>query len=83
MFLIWTNLVTLVHLEIGNFSFFQYSNMIGIGFLVDNLYKLDIHVSLINESLHASNFGTKHQLTDENSFMLWHKHLGHISKQSI
>ena len=61
---------------------FQYSNMIGIGSLVDNLYKLDINVSHINESLHASNCGTKHKLTDENSFM-WHKRLGHISKQRI
>ena len=51
--------------------------------MVDNLYKLDINVSHINESLHVSNCGTKHKLTDENSFMLWHKHLGHISKQMI
>ena len=41
--------------------------------LVDNLYKLDINASHINESLHASNFGTKRKLTDENSSMLWHK----------
>ena len=57
--------------------------MIGTSFLVDNLYKLDINVSHINESLHASNFGTKCKLTDENSPMLWHKRLGHISKQRM
>ena len=61
LFLVWTNLVTLVFFFFGNgkFSLFQYSNMIGIGSLVGNLYKLDIHASDINESLHASNHGTK------------------------
>ena len=47
--------------------------MIGIGSLVDNIYKLDIHASDINESLHASNCGTKWKLIDENSSILWHK----------
>ena len=62
---------------------FQYSNMIGIGSLVDNLYKLDINVSYINESFHISKCGAKCKLIDENSSMLWHKRLGHISKQMI
>ena len=44
--------------------------MIGISSLVDNLYKLDINVSHINESLHVSNCDTKRKLTDENSSML-------------
>ena len=57
----------------GKSSLFQYSNMIGIGSLVDNIYKLDIHASDINESLHASNHGTKWKLIDENSSILWHK----------
>ena len=51
--------------------------------MVDNLYKLNINVSHINESLHASNYGTKRKLTDENYSMLWYKRLGHISKQRI
>ena len=54
----------------GKVSLFKYSNMIGTGSLVDNLYKLDINVSHINESLQASNCGTKRKLTDENSSML-------------
>ena len=29
----------------GKMTLFQYSNMIGIGFLANNLYKLDINVS--------------------------------------
>ena len=57
----------------GKMSLFQYSNMIRTGSLVDNLYKLDINVSHINESLHVSNYGTKRKLTDENSSLLWHK----------
>ena len=67
----------------GKMSFFQYSNMVGTSSLVDNLYKLDINVLHINESLHASDCGTKRKLTYENSSMLWHKRLGHISKQRI
>ena len=54
--------------------------MIGTNSSVDNLYKWDINVSHIYESLHASNCGTNRKLTDENSSMLWHKCLGHISK---
>ena len=61
-------------------SLFQYLNMISTCSLVDNLYKLDINVSHINESLHASNYGIKRKLTNENSSMLWHKRLRHISK---
>ena len=67
----------------GKVSLFQYSNMIGTGSLVDDLYKLDINVSHINESLHASNCGTKRKLTDENPSMLWHRRLEHISKQRM
>ena len=67
----------------GKVSLFQYSNMIGTGSLVGNLYKLNINVSRINESLHESNYGTKRKLTYENSSMLWHKRLGHISKQRM
>ena len=67
----------------GKISIFQYSNMIGIGSLIDNLYKLDINVSHIYESLHASNCSTKFKLIDKNSYLLWDKSLGHISKQRI
>ena len=44
--------------------------MIDTCYLVDNIYKLDILVSHINELLHASNCGTKRKLTDKNSSML-------------
>ena len=39
--------------------------MIGIGSLVDDLYKLDINVSHINEFLHASNCGIRRKLSDD------------------
>ena len=51
-------------------SLFHYSNMIGTCSLVDNLYKLDINVSYINESFHISKCGAKRKLIDENSSML-------------
>ena len=57
--------------------------MIGTNSSVDNLYKWDINVSHIYESLHASKCGSKRKLTDENSSMLWHKRLRDISKQRI
>ena len=67
----------------GKLSLFQYSNIIGTGSLVDNLYKLDLHALKIIQTLHASSYGIKHKLLNENSSMLWHKCVGHISKQRI
>ncbi|KAJ4728701.1 Retrovirus-related Pol polyprotein from transposon TNT 1-94 [Melia azedarach] len=48
----------------------------------DNLYSLDI-IASFNESLDLSSRGTKRKLTNENSAVLWHKRLGHISRQRI
>ena len=68
----------------NKFSLFQNSNLVGTGSLSlsDNLYLLDTIVSY-NETLHTSSCGTKRKLTNENSAMVWHKRLGHISKQRI
>ena len=69
-------------MEKGNLSLFQNSNIIGTGSLMDNLYKLDLdaaHIKL-NETLHVNGYGTKRQLINENSSILWHKRLGHISQ---
>ena len=55
--------------------------MVGSGSLIDNLYMLDV-VSSYNEILQISSHGTKRKL-NENSATLWHKRLGHISKQRI
>ncbi|KAL6311270.1 hypothetical protein AAG906_016241 [Vitis piasezkii] len=54
-----------------------------IGSLIDKLYKLNIKTTNGNETLHSSNYGIKRKLMNENSSMLWHKRLGHISNQRI
>ncbi|RVW36414.1 Retrovirus-related Pol polyprotein from transposon TNT 1-94 [Vitis vinifera] len=51
--------------------------------LTDKLYKLNIKATNGNETLHSSNYGIKRKLMNENSSMLWHKRLGHISNQRI
>ena len=66
------------------FSISLNSNVIGTGslFVHDNLYLLDT-VASFNETLYTSIHGTKRKLTNKDSIMLWHKRLGHISKQRI
>ena len=67
----------------GMVSLYINSNVIGTGSLTDKLYKLNIKTSNGNETLHSSNYGIKRKLTNENSSMLWHRNLGHISNQRI
>jgi len=62
-------------------SLFQNSKLIGTGSLIDNLYMLDSFTSF-NKILLSDSCGTKRKL-NENSATLWHKRLGHISKQRI
>jgi len=66
--------------ENNKVSLFQNLNIICSIFLIDNLYKLDLN--FCNEILQTSSRGTKRKL-NENSASLWHKRLGHISKQRI
>lgn len=68
----------------NKFSFFQDSNLSGTGSLSlhDNLYLLDT-IASFNETLHTSSRGTNRKLTDNDSVTLWHKRLGHISKERI
>ena len=40
-------------------------------------------IASFNETLHVELCGTKRKLTNENSPLLWHKRLGHISKKRI
>ena len=69
--------------ENGMVSLYLNSNIIGTGSLTDKLYKLNIKATNGNETLHSSNYGIKRKLMNENSSMLWHKRLGHISNQRI
>ena len=62
-------------------SLFQNSQLISISSLIDNLYMLDSYASY-NKVLLSKSCGTKRKL-NENYAMLWHKCLGHISKQRI
>ena len=62
-------------------SLYLNSNVIGIGSLTDKLYKLNIKATNGNETLHSSNYGIKRKLINENSSMLWHRRLDHISNQ--
>ena len=57
------------------------SNVVRTGILVDRLYMLE-SIASHNEILHVNSNGTKRKL-NENSASLWHKRLGHISKQRI
>nr|KYP56903.1 Retrovirus-related Pol polyprotein from transposon TNT 1-94 [Cajanus cajan] len=65
----------------NKFSLYQNSNVVGSGSLIDNLYLLDV-VSSNKENFHIDSRGTKRKI-NENSTTLWHKRLGHISKQRI
>ncbi|KAI0524826.1 hypothetical protein KFK09_004214 [Dendrobium nobile] len=68
----------------GCFSLFKCNQLIGSGMLCDGLYKLKLD-NLFSETLLTlhHNVGTKHGLMNENSAYLWHKRLGHISKERI
>ena len=58
--------------------------MIGSGTLYDGLYKLNLD-NLYVETLMTlhHNVGTKRSLVDERFAYLWHKRLGHISKERM
>ena len=64
------------------FSLFSKSKVVGTGILIDGLYKLNLHASY-SESLYVNNLGTKRTLIKENSYSLWHRRLGRISKERI
>ena len=50
--------------------------------MIDGLYKLNLHASYF-ESLYVNNLGSKRTLIKENSYSLWYRRLGHISKERI
>ena len=58
--------------------------IIGNAFLTDGLYKFDLDLSYENSllTLH-SGIGIKRSFTNENSSMLWHRRLRHISMERI
>ena len=87
------NLVSLPKLDVagfvfkfgsGSFSLFKNSKLIGSGILCDGLYKFKLD-NVFTETLMTlhHNGGIKCSLVDENSAYLWHKRLGHISKERM
>ena len=74
------------YFKFGNecFSLFKQNIFIGYGILCDGLYKLKLD-NVFAESLLTlhHNVGTKRDQTNESSAYLWHKRLGHISKERI
>ncbi|KAL0551495.1 hypothetical protein IC582_010583 [Cucumis melo] len=66
------------------FSLFKQNIFIGSGIICDDLYKLKLD-NVVAESLLTlhHNVGTKRGQTNELSAYLWHKRLGHISKERI
>ncbi|WVZ13110.1 hypothetical protein V8G54_017640 [Vigna mungo] len=68
----------------GCFSLFKRACMIGSGTLYDGLYKLNLD-NLYAKTLMTlhHNVSTKRSLVDERSAYLWHKRLGHISKERM
>ena len=50
--------------------------------LVDGLYRISLQNEATNNSLHV-HIGTKRCNINEDSFMLWHRRLGHISIDRI
>ena len=57
---------------------------VGFGILCDGLYKISLNHEFAQAliTLH-SNVGSKRGLINENSSILWHRRLGHISRERI
>ena len=68
----------------GKFNLSFDSNIVGIGSLCgyNKLYMLD-NVASYHETLHMETRGTKRKLNEDFSATLWHKRLGHVSKERI
>ena len=87
------NLVSLPKLDhdgyfinFGNksFSLFKNTSFVGSGILCDHLYKFKLNDQFAETLLTLQhNVGTKHSLINENSSNLWHKRLGHISRERL
>ena len=63
-------------------NLFYESKRIGIGILANGLYRISLQNEAINYSLHV-HIGTKNCNINEDSSMLWHQRLGHMSIDRI
>jgi hypothetical protein len=73
-------------ISFGNksFSLFKNISFVGSGILCDRLYKFKLNDQFAETllTLHH-NIGTKRSLINENFLNLWHKRLGHISRERL
>jgi len=82
------NVVSLSKLDVTGYSFNFgngcFSHLIGTSVLCDDLYKLKLDGLYVETvlTLHY-NVGTTHSLVNEQSVFLWHKRLGHISRERM
>ncbi|RVW73223.1 Retrovirus-related Pol polyprotein from transposon TNT 1-94 [Vitis vinifera] len=72
------------HFGDGKVDIFCNSVLIGNGVLFGNLYSLNLHHGLLCDSSSVNSVvGCKRARMNLSSSMLWHKHLGHISRQRL
>ena len=64
------------------FNIFYKSNHMGTSILADGLYRISLHNEATNNSLHV-HIDTKRCNINEDSSILWHRRLGHISIDRI
>ena len=72
------------HFGGGKVDVFSYSVLIGNVVLFGNLYSLSLHHGPLCDSSSVNSIvGCKHARMNLSSSMLWHKCLGHISRQRL
>ena len=69
----------------GKVILYHDSLLVGIGILSENLYRLDLFDNSFVYSSSSLNvaIGSKRTRMNEKYSMLWHKHLGHISRNRL
>ena len=65
-----------------SFNLFYKFNLVGNGTLYDGLFFINLQNNTTNNIIHVHT-GTKQCFMNEDSSMLWHRRLGHISMQRI
>ncbi|KAK2420702.1 putative mitochondrial protein [Trifolium repens] len=70
------------HFKDTSFELFYNSKCVGNGILSDGLYRINLQNETIYSSMHVKT-GIKRCNINENSSMLWHRRLGHISIERI
>ncbi|RVW67331.1 Retrovirus-related Pol polyprotein from transposon TNT 1-94 [Vitis vinifera] len=66
----------------ANANLFYKSNLVGNGTLSNGLFSINLQNDTTNNTMHV-HIGTKRCVMNEDSSMLWHRRLGHISIQRI